>query len=101
MPPYSLYTELLRPYNNCFQPVMKLIRKDHVGERTRKIYDTPTSPLRRVLDAGAAAPLKIGASLLAQKEKRPRGERGLFRMVGLDRQCADQIGDVRRAPPGR
>jgi hypothetical protein len=30
----SLYTELLRPFNNCFQPVMKLVGKEQVGQRT-------------------------------------------------------------------
>ena len=38
---------------------MKLIKKERVGERTRKVYDTPTTPLRRVLDSGAADPKKI------------------------------------------
>jgi len=44
----SPYTELLRPYNNCFQPVMKLVGKHMAGIRTRKTYDRPTTPLRRV-----------------------------------------------------
>ncbi len=57
----QLYTELLRPYNNCFQPVMKLIRKEAVGQRTRKVYDRPTTPLQRVLNAGAADAHKIAA----------------------------------------
>jgi hypothetical protein len=55
-----LYTELLRPYNNCFQPVMKLVSKQRVGTRTRKTYDQPTTPLRRVLASGQADPTKIG-----------------------------------------
>jgi hypothetical protein len=46
----ALDTELLRPYSNCFQPVMKLLRKETVGQRTRRIYDTPKTPLRRLLD---------------------------------------------------
>jgi hypothetical protein len=57
----ALYTDLLRPYNNCFQPVMKLIRKEAVGEITRKCYDEPASPLRRLLETGAADPAKIPA----------------------------------------
>jgi hypothetical protein len=39
--------------------VMKLIDKEQVGERTRKRYDQPKTPLRRVLDSGAADPDKI------------------------------------------
>jgi hypothetical protein len=46
----ALDTELLRPYANCFQPVMKLIGKESVGQHTRRIYDTPKTPLRRLLD---------------------------------------------------
>lgn len=46
----ALDTELLRPYANCFQPVMKLVGKESVGARTRRLYDTPKTPLRRLLD---------------------------------------------------
>ncbi len=56
-----LYHDLLRPYNNCFQPVMKLIRKETVGHRTRKVYDRPTTPLQRLLLTGAADADKITA----------------------------------------
>jgi len=51
----DFYTELLRPYNNCFQPVMKLIGKEHpAGGQLRKRYDTPTTPLLRLLASGTA-----------------------------------------------
>ncbi len=43
------------------QPVMKLIRKETVGQRTRKVYDRPTTPLQRLLNAGAADADKITA----------------------------------------
>ncbi len=55
----QLYTDLLRPYNNCFQPVMKLVKKERVGPRIRKVYDRPTTPLQRLLNAGAADADKI------------------------------------------
>lgn len=54
-----LYTDLLRPYNNCFQPVMKLMAKEVVGQRTIKRYDTPTTPFQRLIPTGAADPAKI------------------------------------------
>ena len=47
--PDALCTELLRPYANCLQPVMKLVRKETVGVRVRRVYDRPTTPLRRLL----------------------------------------------------
>lgn len=46
----AFYTEDLRPFANCFQPVMKLVGKELVGQRTRRHYDTPKTPLRRLLD---------------------------------------------------
>ena len=55
----ELYTELLRPFANCFQPVMKLIRREAAGQRTRKIYDRPATPLQRVLASGAGDDQKL------------------------------------------
>ena len=46
----ACYTEDLRPFANCFQPVMKQIGKETVEGRTRRLYDTPKTPLRRLLD---------------------------------------------------
>ncbi len=46
-------TDLLRPFANCFQPVMKLIAKEAREQRTRRVYDTPATPLRRLLDGHA------------------------------------------------
>jgi hypothetical protein len=60
----EFYTELLRPYNNCFQPVMKLVGKEHTAEgRLRKRYDTPTTPLQRVLASGAADLTKVNSQV--------------------------------------
>ncbi len=55
----DFYTELLRPYANCFQPVMKLVRKEPVGSRLRKVYDRPSTPLQRLLGSGAADPNNV------------------------------------------
>src|SRR6266852_554336 len=56
----EFYTELLRPYNNCFQPVMKLVGKEHRADaQPRKRYDTPTTPLQRVLASGLADLSKV------------------------------------------
>ena len=46
----AFYTEDLRPFTNCFQPVMKLVGKQSVGQRTRRPYHTPKTRLRRLLD---------------------------------------------------
>jgi hypothetical protein len=56
----EFYTQLLRPYNNCFQPVMKLIGKEHRATgQPRKRYDTPTTPLQRVLASGFSDLTKV------------------------------------------
>ena len=57
----DLYSNHLRPYNSAFQPVMKLVAKEQVGERTIKRHDIPKTPLRRLLDSGAADPKKVDA----------------------------------------
>ena len=48
--------QVLRLYQNFFQPCMKLISKERQstsrGERTMKRYDTPKTPYRRVLESG-------------------------------------------------
>lgn len=44
--------ELVRPYVNAFQPVMKLVGKEREGATVRKRYDTPQTPYRRALGAG-------------------------------------------------
>lgn len=46
----AFYTDDLRPFANCFQPYMKLVGKKSVGQRTRRIYDTPKTPMGRLLD---------------------------------------------------
>lgn len=56
----ALYRELLRPYNNCFQPLMKLVAKERQPDgRIRKRYDVPKTPLQRVLASGATLPDRI------------------------------------------
>jgi hypothetical protein len=39
----------LRLYTNYFLPTMKLVRKERIGSRVKKVYDEPTTPYKRVL----------------------------------------------------
>lgn len=48
----GLYRNELRLYKNFFQPVMKLIRKDRVDGRIKRVYDRPKTPYRRLLESG-------------------------------------------------
>ena len=56
----ALSSGLLRPFTNCFPPVMKLVRKETAGSRGRTVDDRPT-PLARVLASGVADPATIPA----------------------------------------
>jgi hypothetical protein len=53
----ELYS-LLRLYTNYFQPVMKLVRKERVGSRVKKIYDKPQTPYHRVLASADVSDLQ-------------------------------------------
>ena len=46
----AIYADL-RLYVNFFQPVLKLIGKDRVGEKLIKRYDIATTPYQRLLDS--------------------------------------------------
>jgi hypothetical protein len=45
------YYDLFRLYSNFFLPQTKLISKSRDGTRIRKLYDSPKTPLQRVLDS--------------------------------------------------
>jgi hypothetical protein len=45
----SIYDDL-RPYINCFQPSLKLIAKERIGNKTIKRYDIAKTPYQRVLE---------------------------------------------------
>lgn len=43
--------ELLRLYTNFFLPVQKLIKKERVGSKVKKIHDKAKTPYQRILEA--------------------------------------------------
>ena len=57
----SIYADL-RLYANFFQPVLKLVSKEHVDNKLRKRYDQAATPFQRVL-AAKEIPLEIKARL--------------------------------------
>ncbi|MGA2491289.1 MAG: transposase, partial [Anaerolineales bacterium] len=60
----SIYQDL-RLYVNFFQPVLKLIGKEHIGNRVIRKYDTARTPYQRVLERNDV-PLAKKANLLNQ-----------------------------------
>lgn len=41
---------LLSDYLNFFIPTLKLVRKEHIGSKVKRIYDRPKTPIIRVLE---------------------------------------------------
>ena len=64
----ELYRNEWRWMMNLFQPSVKLLRKERTGARVRRVYDTPATPLDRLLrdNQGDAARL---AELVARRDR--------------------------------
>jgi len=54
----ALYRQELRLFQNLFLPSVKLQRKVRVGSRVKRLYDSPQTPLERVLACPEAEPEK-------------------------------------------
>jgi hypothetical protein len=65
---HALYRHELRLFQNFFLPSVKLLRKVRVGARVRRRYDTPRTPLERVL-ACAETPPDVAARLQRQRDR--------------------------------
>jgi hypothetical protein len=60
----AIYVDL-RLYINFFQPVLKLVGKEHIDGKLHRTYDRAQTPYRRVL-ALEGLPLEVKAHLTAQ-----------------------------------
>src|SRR5258708_4933299 len=47
----DLYRNELRLYINFFQPSQKLTKKERIGSRIKRVYDTPKTPYQRVMES--------------------------------------------------
>jgi len=47
----DLYRNELRWWMNYFQPSVKLVCKERIGSKVRRVYDAPKTPLDRVLES--------------------------------------------------
>ena len=63
----DLYRHELRLMMNLFQPSVKLLRKERVGSRLKRIYDAPRTPLER-LQAYPEADRAAVAKLMALRD---------------------------------
>jgi hypothetical protein len=84
----DLYRHEVRLFQNLFLPSVKLVRKERVGSRLRRRYDTPRTPLERVQacpEADRAAVVRLVAlrDRLDPFELAERIDRKLERLVTL------------------
>ena len=64
----ELYRNELRLYINFFQPSQKLIKKERIGSRIKRVYDKPKTPYQRVIES-KDIPEKIKQQLTKQYEQ--------------------------------
>jgi hypothetical protein len=55
----NLYKNELRLFMNLFMPSMKLLRKEHVGSKLKRVYDKPMTPFERVIASKQGDQVKI------------------------------------------
>ncbi len=85
----AVYADL-RLLQNLFLPTVKLVRKERVGAKVRRVYDAPQTPLARVRACPSAHRLKVAALVALQRRLDPFGLRaridaGLARVFALAR----------------
>jgi hypothetical protein len=83
----AVYADL-RLLQNLFLPSVKLVRKERVGARVRRVYDAPRTPVQRLQTCPAADPAKLKQLLELARTLDPfaiaaRVDRGLDRVYRL------------------
>jgi hypothetical protein len=83
----AVYADL-RLLQNLFLPSVKLVRKERIGARVRRVYDTPRTPLQRLQPSPNADPVKLQALLELARTLDPflvarRVDEGLDRVYRL------------------
>jgi hypothetical protein len=56
----EIYVNYWKPLQNFFLPTFKLKEKIRVGAKIKKIYDTPKTPVNRLLDSKYLTKIKKG-----------------------------------------
>ena len=85
----AVYADL-RLLQNLFLPTVKLVRKERVGAKVRRVYDAPQTPLARVQACPTAHRIKVAALARLHRtldpfELRARIDAGLERVFALAR----------------
>jgi hypothetical protein len=67
----DLYRKELRLMMNLFQPSVKLMRKERIGSRLKRVYDTPQTPLDRLRACPQRDRTKVAALLRLRQTTDP------------------------------
>lgn len=67
----DLYRNEMSWYNNLFNVHMKLVSKQRVGSKIRRKYDTPKTPLQRLIQSGHGDPKMMAHYQQLQKDLNP------------------------------
>lgn len=66
-----IYRDYWNPLNNFFLPQMQAIKKERIGSRIKKIYDTPKTPFERLKLSGQVSEKVIAQYELKKKSINP------------------------------
>jgi hypothetical protein len=91
----ELYRQELRLLQNLFLPSVKLVQKNRVGSRVRRVYDRPQTPLQRVLACPQADPAKV-AQLIALRDRLDP-----FQLAQAVQQKLERLYDLASPDPAR
>jgi transposase InsO family protein len=67
----DLYKNELRLFMNLFMPSMKLMKKERIGSRLKRVYDKPKTPFERVLDSNQGDSINIAELKKLQETLNP------------------------------
>lgn len=91
----ELYRNELRYFQNFFQPSVKLIKKERINSRLKRVYDIPKTPFQRLIQSGKADSQKIQRLKTKMKELNP------FVLSEAIDQKLHRIFEMASKPPGR
>ena len=64
----EVYIEYWNPLKNFYSPCLKLKKKERIGSKIRKKYDTPKTPYQRLMESGQLT-MKQEEALMIRKSK--------------------------------
>ena len=88
----DLYCNEWRWMMNLFQPSVKLLRKERIGSRVRRVYDAPATPLDRLLRDGQGSPSRLNELIALRNRIDP------FRLSNQIQAKIDRVHQLARRP---